>query len=119
MKSALTALCMLALIPVATLASEIPAAEETLQARCLQKAGSARAADDRLHARVSNLVFQTFASNTGAVATSLASGSARWAAGSLIHPSVMRTSACLRPEKQRAAAQRTSEPRSLWKTGPR
>jgi hypothetical protein len=116
MKSALTALCMLALIPVATLASEIPAADETLQARCLQNAAAGRASDSPIQARLHNVLSQMIAPPMDA---GFHNGYSARFAGSLIHPSVRRTSACLRPEKHRAAAQRTSEPRRLWKTGPR
>jgi hypothetical protein len=116
MKSALTALCMLALIPVATSASEIPAAEETIQARCLQNAAAAKF-DSRVPSLVSQM-HNRVAQPMGAVGASSGGSVSRNSWGDFSAPMTW-MSACLRQEKRLAAAQRTSEPRRLWKAGPR
>lgn len=109
MKPVLSALCMLALIPVATSASEVPATENSLQAQCLQKAAAARAADYAHQTRLNRLATERM----GAMGnTSFGSAAVSRPVGSWIRPSLVAVSTCdALEEKQAVAAQRTSDSR--------
>lgn len=123
MKPALTALCMLALTPVATLALDNPAAENSPQVQCLQKFLDARSADDAHQARMNMLITQRL----GATGSHSVGGSANWyATSSLIHRRVAASVCDARPEAQQDAASRSSESHRArasrgvnWKVGPR
>lgn len=114
MKPVLGAVCLLALIPVATPASEIPTGEDARTASCLQRAAAARSADYAHQSRLNSLATERM----GAMGnTSFGSGAASRPVGSRIPPGLVAVSKCNAvEEKKKATAPHTGDFRRFLAT---